>query len=203
MIQAGLAALGQGRPPPTDPDGGREGRHHGLVRQNPRNQGLRTAHFSGDVLSVHCCHTLFVKPRAQPRHTHSTQGKHRVSQGPSGPAQPPPHPGPRSSGPGRPCPCPRSWRTGVGLPRPPTSPAGLPGRAQIPQRPEEVPRGAEPALSQQVRLPDPRRPFLSTQVWVATPTPWPQPERSRPLRLRIARSRVDGRGRGGHRSRAW
>lgn len=108
IIQAGLAALGQGRPPPTDLDGGREGHHHGPMRQNPRNQGLRTAHFSGDVLSVHCCHTLFVKPRAQPRHTHSTWGKHRVSQGPSGPAQPPPRPGPRSSGLGRPCPCPRS-----------------------------------------------------------------------------------------------
>lgn len=70
MIQAGLAALGQGRPPLTDLDGGREGRHHGPVGQNPRNQGLRTAHFSGDVPSVHCCHTFICEaPGTAQTHT--------------------------------------------------------------------------------------------------------------------------------------
>ena len=48
--------------------------------------------------SVHCCHTLFVKPWAQPRHHTEHSGKHRVSQ--SAPAQPNPYlapaPGPQA-----------------------------------------------------------------------------------------------------------
>lgn len=89
MIQAGLAALGQGRPPLTDLDGGREGRHHGPVRQNPRNQGLRTAHFSGDVPSVHCCHTFICEaPGTAQTHTEHM----RKAQSVPGPLWPSPAP---------------------------------------------------------------------------------------------------------------
>lgn len=79
--------------------------HRGPVRQDPRNQGLRTAALGEMFLSGHCCHTLFVKPRAQPRHTQSTWEKHSVSRGAPSPAQPSPPP-PQVLRHDRPCPCP-------------------------------------------------------------------------------------------------
>ena len=209
MIQAGLAALGQGRPPPTDLDGGREGRHHGPVKQNPRNQGLRTAHFSGDFLSVHCCHTSFVKPWAQPRH-HTAHGKAQVVIASSSPAQPLPCPCRRSSAMSRPCPYPHGWRTGLGLLLCPLQRGSLatPRHLSSQRRSQRVQNQHHPGKSSpQTLVSAPWLHFLSTQCGCQScplpPTRWPQVKQSGQLRLRDHTAGMDGRGRGGQRSKAW
>lgn len=194
MIQTGLGALGQGGPPLTDLDAAGVGgaHHHGPVRQDPRNQGLRIAHFRGNASQ---CSLLphFICEALGTAQTHTEHmGKARSAAGPLQPGPAPTWPRRQARRPQQALSLPALLENRCGPAQTPTSPPGLLGRAQTLQRPA---RGAEPALPRQVQLPDPRAcprlPFPPTQCG-RTPTPslalcQPHPvapERSRPRRLR-------------------
>ena len=159
--------------------------------------------------SVHCCHTSFVKPWAQPRH-HTAHGKAQVVIACSSPAQPLPCPCRRSSAMSRPCPYPHGWRTGLGLLLCPLQRGSLatPRHLSSQRRSQRVQNQHHPGKSSpQTLVSAPWLHFLSTQCGCQScplpPTRWPQVKQSGQLRLRDHTAGMDGRGRGGQRSKAW
>ncbi|CAI9166398.1 unnamed protein product [Rangifer tarandus platyrhynchus] len=108
----------------------------------------------------------------------------------------------------RPCPYPHGWRTGSGLLRCPLQRGSqaTPRHPSSQRRSQRVQNQHHPGKSSpQTLVSAPWLHFLSTQCGCQScPLPltlWPQVKQSGPLRLRDHTAGMDGRGRGGQRSR--